>query len=395
MSGTPAEDPAAPTVPTGVASTVRPLVLAVDDQQPVLRLLQQALADQGYEVRTAASGAEALEAYRSTPADVVLLDLHLPRMPGIEVLVQLRRLDAEATVIIMTGYGSVESAVSAMKAGAADYLVKPLDLGFLEVALERALARRRERGELSLLREQVLQHQAFEGMVGVSPPMQRLYDLVRRVAASDATVLIQGETGTGKELVARAIHRLGSRCSAGFVAANCGALPEGILESELFGHERGAFTGAVKLKYGLLEQAGGGTLFLDEIEAMSPALQVKLLRAVQEREVMRVGGDRAIPVDFRLLAATNADLRQRTSEGGFRPDLFYRLSVVTVDLPPLRSRVGDVALLAGHFLRRAAATHGRPVQGLTLAALRTLEAYPWPGNVRELANVIEQAVVLA
>ena len=240
----------------------------------------------------------------------------------------------------------------------------------------------------------MLEGGSFQGLVGVSPAMQTLYDLVRRLAPSDTSVLVQGETGTGKELVARALHHLSPRREQAFMAINCGALPESILESELFGHEKGAFTGAVKQKYGLIEQAEGGTLFLDEIEEMSPALQVKLLRAIQEREVLRVGGSGPIPVDFRLIAAANVDLRERMEEGVFRADLFYRLSVAAIDLPPLRLRPGDIPLLAWHFATLCAEKNGRHLREIAPEAMMVLKSYGWPGNVRELEHVIEQGVVL-
>ncbi len=372
----------------------QPRILAIDDDGHVLGILQRALAQQGYAVAAASTGEEGLARSAAEVFDLVLLDLRLPEMDGFDVLGRLRSQDPEAAVVIMTGHGSTESVVQAMKAGAADYLTKPLDLDHLEIVVGKALKERHQTRELRLLREQLTHQGSFEGLVGVSPGMQRVYELVRRVANSDTTVLIQGETGTGKELVARAIHRLGPRQSQAFMAINCGALPESILESELFGHEQGAFTGATKRKYGLIEQAQRGTLFLDEISEMSPALQVELLRAIQEREVLRVGGDQPIAVDFRLVAATNVDLRRYTEEGRFRPDLYYRLSVGVIDLPPLRQRAADIPLLAAYFLRRYAEKQDRPVPELAAEALQTLAAYPWPGNVRELENTMEQLVVM-
>jgi len=370
-------------------------VLAIDDDGQTLEILQRALSSQGYVVVTADSGESGIALYAEKRFDLVLLDIRMPGMDGFEVLSRITECDEEATVIIMTGYGSIDSVVQAMKGGATDYLGKPLDLNHLEIVLQKALKGRRQNEELSLLKKQLIDQGSFEGLVGVSPPMQRVYELIRKLADSDTTVLIQGETGTGKELVARGMHNLSSRREKGFMAINCGALPESILESELFGHERGAFTGAVKQKYGLIEQAEGGTLFLDEIEEMSSALQVKLLRAIQEREVLRVGGDRPISVDFRLVAATNVDLRERMEEEAFRADLFYRLSVVTVDLPPLRERPGDIPLLAEHFARLLAERSGREVRGIAPEAMQVLQGYRWPGNVRELENAVEQALVLS
>jgi DNA-binding NtrC family response regulator len=375
-------------------SLEKPRVLVVDDEQATRNFLRQALPDWGFEVVMAESGEEGMARYREEACDLVLVDLAMPEVDGIEVVRQLRELDPEATAIVMTGYSSIESAVQAMKAGAADYLTKPFELDHLEIVLTKHLEHRRQKEKLHLLEEQVVKHGSFEGLTGVSQPMQRVYTLIRQLAENSATVLLQGETGTGKERVARAIHNRSHRRGKGFIAINCGALPETILESELFGHEQGAFTGALRRKHGLIEQADGGTLFLDEIEEMSPALQVKMLRTLQEREVTRLGGDQVIPVDFRLIAATNTDLRQLMERGSFRADLFYRLSVVVVDLPPLRARRGDIPLLTHHFLTVFAEKNGKPVREITPEAVMLLKAYSWPGNVRELQNAIEQAVLL-
>lgn len=370
-------------------------ILVVDDEQATLSFLKQVLPDWGFEVATAESGEEGVARYEEEACDLVLVDLALPEIDGIEVVRQLKELDPEVTTIAMTGYSSIESAVQAMKAGAADYLTKPFELDHLELVLTKVLEHRRQKEKLHLLEQQVIQHGSFEGLTGVSQPMQHIYNLIRQLAENSATVLLQGETGTGKERVACAIHNRSHRRGKGFIPINCGALPEMILESELFGHEQGAFTGAVRRKYGLIEQSDGGTLFLDEIEEMSPALQVKMLRTLQEREVIRLGGDRVIPVDFRLIAATNSDLRQLMERGSFRADLFYRLSVVVVDLPPLRARRGDIPLLTHHFLTVYAEKNGRPVREIAPEAMMILKAYSWPGNVRELQNVIEQAVLLS
>jgi DNA-binding NtrC family response regulator len=373
----------------------KPRVLVIDDERRMLDILRQALSGLGFEVATAEDGQKGIALYSESAFDLVLLDLWMSELDGMEVMRRIRAQRADAMVVVMTGYASIESAVQAMKAGAADYLTKPLDFDHLEIVLRRALEGRRQTEKLRLLEDQVAHQGSFEGLVGVSPEMQQVYDLIRRLADSDATALVQGETGTGKELVARAIHNRSRRRAGRFMPINCGALPENILESELFGHEKGAFTGAIRQKHGLIEQADGGTLFLDEMETMGPALQVKLLRAIQEREVLRVGGDRAIPVDFRLIAATNADLRERMAQGTFRTDLFYRLSVVVVDLPPLRTRRGDVPLLANHFAVVCAAKMGRPAPEISSEAMMVLKAYAWPGNVRELENAIEQAVLLS
>jgi two-component system response regulator HydG len=377
-----------------VVSLDKPRLLVIDDDRPVLEILKRALSGPDFEVDTVDNGLQGLELYAAGKFDAVLLDLRLPEIDGFEVLDRLLTRDPEALVIIMTGYGSTESVVRAMKAGAEDYLSKPLDLDHLAIVLEKALKSRRQDEELRLLKEQLIGYGSFEGLVGVSPAMQRVYGLIRRLAGSDTTVLIQGETGTGKELVPRAIHTLSPRQAKAFMPIHCGALSESILESELFGHEKGAFTGADKQKYGLIEQAQGGTLFLDEIGTMSPALQVKLLRVLQEREVLRVGGATPIPVDFRLLAATRMDLREQIEAGAFRADLFYRLSVVTIELSPLRERQGDIPLLVEHFLRMYAERNDLAFRAFTPEALQVLQAYCWPGNVRELEHAVEQAVVL-
>jgi len=373
----------------------KPRVLVIDDEISTLEFLQRALSEQGFEVGMVDNGPDGIERYAAGGFDAVLLDLRMPEMDGFEVLDQLKAQDPKALVIIMTGYESIASAVRAMRAGAADYLPKPLDLHHLEIVLNKALKERRQNEELRLLKEQMIHQSSFEGMVGVSPAMQRIYGMIRRLAPSDTTVLVQGETGTGKELVARAIHTCSDRRGKGFMAINCGALTETILESELFGHEKGAFTGAIQQKYGLLEQAQGGTLFLDEIEEMSPALQVKLLRAIQEREVLRVGAEQPTSVDFRLIAATNVDLHERMEQGVFRADLFYRLSVVVIDLPPLRVRREDIPLLVTHFVTIYAEKSGRPVREIAPETMMVLKTYAWPGNVRELENTLEQAMLFS
>ena len=378
-----------------VMSLDKPRILVIDDEQTALDFLTQALSDLGFEAATAVNGEQGIAQYTEGAFDLVLVDLSMPGVGGIEVIQRIRAQDPGALAIIMTGYASIDSAVQAMKAGAVDYLPKPLELDYLEIVLTKTLEGRRQAQKLHLLEEQVVQQGSFEGLVGISQEMQRIYGLIRQLATNNATVLIQGETGTGKELVAKAIHNLSIRREVGFLPINCGALPESILESELFGHEKGAFTGAIKQKYGLIEQAAGGTLFLDEIEEMSPALQVKLLRAIQEREVLRVGGDRPIQVDFRLIAATNVGLRERMEQKLFRADLFYRLSVVVVDLPPLRTRRGDIPLLTHHFLAVYSEKSGQRVREITPEAMMVLKAYGWPGNVRELEHAIHQAVLLS
>ncbi|MDP6776770.1 MAG: sigma-54 dependent transcriptional regulator, partial [Candidatus Latescibacteria bacterium] len=373
----------------------RPKVLIIDDEADVLDFLTRAVKDMDFEVTPAGDGEKGLAIASEEPFDLALVDYRLPGIDGIEVTRRLKEQDEGVTVVIITAYGSIGSAVEAMKAGATEYLLKPVDLDHLELVLSRAIEGREQAERLHLLEEQLEQRGSFEGMVGVSAEMQRVYGLIRRLADSDATILIQGETGTGKELVARAIHSLSGRRDGAFMPINCGALPEGILESELFGHEKGSFTGAVKQKYGLIEQAEGGTLFLDDIAEMSPALQVKLLRAIQEKEVLRIGGERPLEVDFRLVAASNVDLRVKMEQGGFRADLFYRLSSVVLGLPPLVARRGDIPLLVNHFVRLYGEKNGRPGMEVAPEAMMLLRSHTWPGNIRELEHAIEQSVLLS
>lgn len=368
-------------------------LLVIDDEAPVRRFFERTLTHFHYRVDVAESGREGLALYKQGAYDVVLTDLNMPGIDGLEVLAQLKQIDETAAVVVITGYGSIHSAVEAMKAGAIDYLTKPVDVEALLITINRIIENRQNLERLRHLEEQVVKQNSFEGLVGVSLEMQGIYSLIRRVAKSETTVLIQGETGTGKELVAKAVHNLSG--VDGFLPINCGALPDDILESELFGHEKGAFTGAIRRKYGLIEQAAGGTLFLDEIEEMSSALQVKLLRAIQEREVLPVGGDHPIPVQFRLIAASSTNLRELLDAGSFRADLFYRLSVMVIDLPPLRRRSGDVPLLAKYFLRQVADRMGISSPEFSPEAMMLLTTHNWPGNVRELENAIEQALILS
>lgn len=370
-------------------------ILAIDDDGPLLAFLEQALTEFGAEVVTSQSATKGIQLYTEDHFDLVFVDYMMPEMNGVDVLKELRAHDANAFVIMMTGNASIESAVDAMKLGAVDYLTKPLDLDHLEVVLNKTLQNKLQAEKLRLLEDQVTHLGSFEGLVGVSVEMQRVYKLIGRIADSDATVLIQGETGTGKELVAKAVHRRSGRVDKRFLPINCGALTESILESELFGHEKGAFTGADRTKKGLIEQVDGGTLFLDEIEEMSPALQVKLLRVIQEREVLPVGASHPVQVDFRLIAASNENLRGLMDSGDFRSDLFYRLSVANLDLPPLRNRREDIPLLAKHFLTIYGQSGKLHISEISQEALMLLQAYQWPGNVRELENVIQQAILLA
>ncbi len=368
-------------------------VLVVEDQALVRDLVVQVLREEGHAVDAVETGEEALRRLERELYDVALLDLALPGIGGMEVLAAARTLQTDAQFVMMTGHGSVASAVEAVRLGAFDYLSKPVEVDELALVVERALRETGLRRELARLRAGAGEG-ALARIVGRSAPMRRLFELVERVAPTRATVLVTGETGTGKELVARAVHDLSDRARRPFVAVNCSALTETLLESELFGHVKGAFTGAVAARRGLFEEAAGGTLFLDEIATVSPAIQVKLLRVLQERKVQRVGGGAALDVDFRLIAACNVPLEGEVAAGRFREDLFYRLNVFPVHVPPLRERVGDIPLLADHFLRRVAREHGVEPPALSPQALARMTDHAWPGNVRELENFVERAAIL-
>jgi DNA-binding NtrC family response regulator len=369
-------------------------VLVVDDEPAQRELVSGFLGRQGFEVTTAADGAAALDRFRAEPADAILTDQKMPGLSGLGLLEAARAIDPEVAVIVMTAYGTIESAVSAMKGGAADYLTKPLNLEELRHRLERARERRTLRAENRELREALQERHRIAGIIGESGAMQEVLSLVHRVAASDATVLIRGESGTGKELIAKAIHYASERAARPLVRVNCAALPETLLEAELFGHEKGAFTGAHAARQGRFEAAQGGSLFLDEIGDLPLHLQVKLLRVLQEREIERLGSSRPIGVDVRLLAATHRDLEAAVRAGTFRDDLYYRINVVTVTVPPLRERRADIPPLLEAFLARVARDNRKPIRGLTVEARDALLRYDYPGNVRELENLIERAVVL-
>ena len=371
-------------------------ILVVDDEASARSGMEKLLAQEGYDVDTAADGPSALAIAAENPPDVVITDLKMPKMDGVALLAKLREQDRDLPVIMVTAFGDVGSAVNAMRAGAADYLTKPVDFDALAMAIERALERRELRAEADELRRQLREREGdgLGGLIGASPAMQKVYRIARQVAGARATVLITGESGTGKGELARAIHQKGPRANSAFVALHCAALVESLLESELFGHERGAFTGAEKRRIGRFEQAHGGTLFLDEVGEIPASTQVKLLRVLQERTFERVGGNDPIQVDVRLVAATNRDLAADVQDGRFREDLYYRLNVVHIDMPPLRVRDNDVLLLANHFLRRFAADNRRKIEGFSDRARAKLLAHRWPGNVRELENAIERAVVL-
>ena len=373
--------------------SARPVILVVDDEKNTRDGLVRALRGD-YAVAEAENGQRALEWLETHTADVVLSDLRMPGLDGMQLLARLLGRDPKPVLILLTAYGNIETAVEAMKRGAYDFLAKPVNLDRLDLLLKRALAERQLGAENQRLKAQLDAKYGFENIIGTSPAMQEVFETIRQAAPTRATVLIQGESGTGKELVARALHQCSPRREGPFVPVHCAALAPTLLESELFGHEKGAFTGAVERRRGRFELADGGTLFLDEIGEIDAALQVKILRVLEERQFERVGGSETIRVDVRLVAATNRDLRQLVTEGKFREDLFYRLYVVNLTLPPLRDRDGDIVRLAQHYLKSIAAENGKPVPAIAPEAMDLLAAYRWPGNVRELRNVIERMVVL-
>jgi DNA-binding NtrC family response regulator len=369
-------------------------ILVVDDQPAQLELVGGFLAKRGFDVVPTADPRDALARFGREPFDLVLTDQKMAGLSGLDVVQAVRARNPETPVIVMTAYGTIETAVAAIKAGAADYLQKPLNLDELLHRVRQAQAYRRLRTENQELRLALRERHRLEGIIGESGPMQEVLSMVGRVAGSDATVLIRGESGTGKELIAKAIHYASPRAAGPLVRVNCAALPENLLESELFGHEKGAFTGAVAARTGRVELADGGSLFLDEIGDLPLHLQVKLLRVLQEREIERVGSSRPLAVDVRVLAATHRDLEALIRQGRFRDDLYYRINVVTISLPPLRERREDIPRLMEHFVERFAAKNGKAVRGVTRAARDALLRYDYPGNVRELENLIERAVVL-
>jgi DNA-binding NtrC family response regulator len=371
-----------------------PSLLVVDDDAVARDLLSEVLTREGYRVRTAPGGAECLALATAEPFDLALVDLRMPDVDGLEVLRRLASIQPGVPVVILTAFGSVDTAIEAIRAGAYDYLSKPFRMEEIKLVVRRALEAQRLLRENRQYRQELRELHRVENLVGQSPSMVEIYKLIARVAALDTTVLILGETGTGKELVARSIHYASARADRPFVVIDCAALPETLFESELFGHERGAFTGAVAARRGLLETASGGTCLLDEIGELSPALQAKLLRALQERTVRRVGGNEPIAIDVRFLAATNRDLRKAVEESRFREDLYFRLDVVSMIVPPLRERPEDIPLLAQHFLSKHAASTGKAVGGFARETLALLERHAWPGNVRELEHAVERAVAL-
>lgn len=370
---------------------VKGRILVIDDERAMLEACEETLSYHGYEVTLCDRAEAGIQTARDRSFDVVLLDLKMPGKNGLEALRELHAIDASIRKVMITAFPTISTAVEAVKEGAFDYLPKPFSPDQLLITIERAIEQKRLSDENQQLRRALGLHPGFEGIIARSPAMMRVLDLVQRLTESDSSVVIEGETGTGKELIARSLHANSARKGAAFLPIDCGALPDNLLENELFGHERGAFTGADTRKPGLLESAQGGTVFLDEVANMTLDLQVKLLRALQERRVRRLGGQEEIDVDFRLISAANESLEDAMRAGRFRQDLFYRLNVVTLALPPLRQREGDISLLAEHFIARLNEDGPRVVDGLSKAALDVLEQYRWPGNVRELQNAVESA----
>jgi len=370
-------------------------VLVVDDEENMVHFLTKLLAHEGYDVEGVRSGAEAMERARATAYDLLLCDLKLPGADGIEVLKAVRQALPEAAVVMITAYGTIPSAIEAMRAGAYDYVTKPFRAHEILEVVEKALERIRLRREVEHLRRMVEERFGFGGLVGKSKPLQGVYTQIEKVAPGRGTVLIQGESGTGKELVAKAIHCASPRKSAPFVVIDCAAIPESLQESELFGHVKGAFTGAIATRRGLFEEAHGGTLFLDEVAELAPGLQAKLLRALQDGGIRRVGDTKTLHVDVRVIAATNRDLAEEVREGAFREDLFYRVNVFPIHLPPLRERREDIPLLVDHFLHRLTQEGKAAPKRLLPEALRVVMTYQWPGNVRELEHAMERAALLS
>jgi DNA-binding NtrC family response regulator len=370
-------------------------ILVVDDDRVARDLLAEALKKEGYEVEAYGSGEEAIARGREGRVDLVLTDIRMGAVDGLTVLREFKRMSQDTAIVVLTAFGSLEGAIEAIKQGAYDYLAKPFKKEEIKLVVQRSLDHCRLLRENTKYREELKSKDEWSPLVGSSPAMLEVYKLVARVSESKSTVLLQGESGTGKELIARAIHGNSPRRDKPFVPVNCGALPDTLLESEMFGYEKGAFTGAVGTKTGLFESADGGTLFLDEVGELGQALQVKLLRVMQDHEVRRVGGTHSIKVDVRIIAATNRDLEQLVKEGKFRDDLFYRLNVVRITLPPLVERQEDIPMLAHHFLQKCAAGTTTAVRGFHPDTLDQLKRYRWPGNVRELENAIERAVSLS
>jgi DNA-binding NtrC family response regulator len=372
----------------------KPAILVVDDEQVIRDSLLKWFREDGYDVCAAENAAEALRQLQTRKWDVLLLDIKMPGMDGMELQQRIREVDPSATIIFITAHATVDTAVKALKAGAFDYVTKPVDPDYLSHVVTNALKQRSLANENVKLKEQISEFSKADDIVGESTQIQKVFELIQTVAKTDTTVMIRGESGTGKELIARAIHSNSERRYFPIVCVNCGALAEGILESELFGHERGAFTGAQYRRKGKLELADGGTLFLDEVGNIDTKTQMDLLRAIETKQFARVGGNEMIKVDFRVICATNKDLEKAVAEGSFREDLYYRLNVFSIFIPPLRERKGDIPLLANYFVQKYARSMSKPIVGITSEAMDTVVRYNWPGNVRELENAIERAMVV-
>ena len=369
-------------------------ILILDDEPGIRKFLKLALSKNGYEVRAMASPDEGLKLLKEERYDIAIVDLKMPELDGITALKKIKESCPDITVIMITAFATIESAVEAMKEGAFDYIIKPFKVDEVRLIIEKALREKRLLQENKILSRELKGRYGLSSIIGESAQIQKVFEIVKKIAKTDSTVLIYGETGTGKELIARALHYTGLRAHKPFMAIDCSAIPETLLESELFGYEKGAFTGAFRTKEGLFEAAGEGTIFLDEIAASSLAIQARLLRVLQEKEFKRIGGIKDIKVNNRVIAATNRDLEEEAAKGNFRQDLFFRLNVLPIYLPPLRERKGDVPVLAGHFLSKFGRRENKKIKDISPEALLLLENYPWPGNVRELEHLIERAVIL-
>lgn len=369
-------------------------ILIIDDEPVIRETLSDWLEREGYIIETAITGEEGIKKEKDNNFDIAIVDLKLPGMDGIEVLRKLKEIDPDIVVIMITAYATIETAVSAIKDGAYDYLTKPFNLEEISLVVKKITEHRKLVAENILLKKQLEERYSFENIIGKSPKMRKIFELIEDVADSDATILIQGESGTGKEVIARAIHQRSSRANASFITANCAAIPDNLLESELFGYEKGAFTGATQTKKGRFELAEEGTLFLDEITDMKLNTQVDLLRVLQEKEFRRLGGSQLIKTNVRIIASSNKDVEKQVAIGDFREDLYYRLNVISIKLPPLRERKEDIPFLVEHFLRKYSHKNHRIIKDISKEALELLTRYNWPGNVRELENVIERATIL-
>jgi two-component system response regulator HydG len=370
-------------------------IMIVDDERIIRESFFHWFQKSGHRVSTAASGNEALEKLADTPYDLMFVDIKMPGMDGIELLQAVKEAYPETIVVIITAYGSIESAVNAMKIGASDYLLKPFKPDQLSLVMEKVLQQQKAQSEFNYLKGRLEKITRFDNIIGQSAAMNEIFEMISEVAASDASVLLSGETGTGKELIAKAIHAKSVRANLPFIAINCGAIPDTLLESELFGHQKGAFTGATHERKGFLEVVSGGTLFLDEVGEISPRMQVNLLRVLEEKSIIRLGSRQPVPVDFRLVTATSRNLEKRIEDAGFREDFYYRINVIQMDIPPLRRRREDIRLLADHFLKKFCHETTKRVDRISPKAYDLLESYDWPGNVRELENAVERAMVLS